>query len=157
MLFWIVVFFGSGTICTNDLKRLFTCEWRTYCKAFDGYPMPLGHVCGRAIARYGSSKRSTFDRVCLHTFVTMVLDREIEYHWLQLWKAIIGLLDFLGGKLDELTSTVGIEELLQEVMLSVFRPLAVAHCSYSPSSCWILHLQKSKLSSRHQGLSTNSL
>lgn len=49
----------------------------------------------------------------------MVLDREIEYHWLQLWKAIIGLLDFLGGKLDELTPTAGIEELLQEVMLPV--------------------------------------
>ena len=48
------------------------------------------------------------------------LDHEIEYHWLQLWKAIIGLLDFLGGKLDELKSTAGIEELLQEVMLSVF-------------------------------------
>ena len=50
----------------------------------------------------------------------MGLDHEIEYHWLQLWKAIIGLLDFLGGKLDELKSTAGIEELLQEVMLSVF-------------------------------------
>ena len=48
------------------------------------------------------------------------LDHEIEYHWLQLWKAIIGLLDFLGGKLDELKSTAGIEELLQEVMSSVF-------------------------------------
>ena len=87
----------------------------------------------------------------------MVVDHEIEYHWLQLWKAIIGLLDFLGGKLDELTSTVGIEDLLQEVLLSVFGPLAVAHCSYSPSSCWILHLQKSKPSSRRQMLSTNSL
>jgi len=40
-----------------------------------------------------------------------------EYHWLQLWKAIIGLLDFLGGKLDELTSTVGIEELLEESLV----------------------------------------
>jgi len=41
----------------------------------------------------------------------------LEYHWIQLWKAIIGLLDFLGGKLDELTSTVGIEELLQESLV----------------------------------------
>lgn len=87
----------------------------------------------------------------------MVLDREIEYHWLQLWKAIIGLLDFLGGKLDELTPTAGIEELLQEVMLSVFGWLVVAHYSHSPSSCWILHLQKSKPSSRRQRLSTNLL
>ena len=65
----------------------------------------------------------------------MALDHEIEYHWLQLWKAIIGLLDFLGGKLDELTPTAGIEELLQEVMLSVFGWLVVAHHSHSPSSC----------------------
>lgn len=87
----------------------------------------------------------------------MVVHHEIEYHWLQLWKAIIGLLDFLGGKLDELTSTVGIEELLEEVMLSVFGPKAVTDCSYSPSFCWILHLQKSKPSFRRQRLSMNSL
>jgi hypothetical protein len=88
-----------------------------------------------------------------------LVDHEVEYHWLHLWKAIIGLLDFLGGKLDELTSTMGIEELLEEVMLSVFGPnlKAVAHCSYSLSSCWILHPQKWKPSSPHQSLSTNSL
>ena len=62
----------------------------------------------------------------------MVVHHEIEYHWLQLWKAIIGLLDFLGGKLDELTSTVGIEELLEEVMLTVFDPKAVAHDRADP-------------------------
>ncbi|KAI0308151.1 hypothetical protein B0F90DRAFT_1807431 [Multifurca ochricompacta] len=39
----------------------------------------------------------------------------LDYHWLQIWKAIIGLLDFLGGKLDELTSTMGVEQLFQEV------------------------------------------
>lgn len=40
---------------------------------------------------------------------------QTDYHWLQLWKAIIGLLDFLGVKLDELSSITGIEQLLQEV------------------------------------------
>jgi len=40
-----------------------------------------------------------------------------DYHWLQLWKAIIGLLDFLGGKLEELSSIVGIERLLQESLV----------------------------------------
>ncbi|KAH9004073.1 hypothetical protein EDB86DRAFT_2886537 [Lactarius hatsudake] len=41
----------------------------------------------------------------------------LDYHWSQLWKAIIGLLDFLGGKIDELTSTTGIEQLLQESLV----------------------------------------
>lgn len=68
------------------------------------------------------------------------IDTKADYHWLQVWKAIIGLLDFLGGKLDELSSTVGIEQLLREVMLYGFGPLAVAHLSSSPSSCWILYL-----------------
>lgn len=45
----------------------------------------------------------------------MQLLMRAEYHWLQLWKAIIGLLDFLGGKLEEFSSIVGIEQLLQEV------------------------------------------
>ncbi|KAH9065797.1 hypothetical protein EDB87DRAFT_1593217 [Lactarius vividus] len=41
----------------------------------------------------------------------------LDYHWSQLWKAIIGLLDFLGSKIDELTSTTGIEQLLQESLI----------------------------------------
>ncbi|KAI9512521.1 hypothetical protein F5148DRAFT_973492 [Russula earlei] len=40
-----------------------------------------------------------------------------DYHWLQLWKAIIGLLDFLGSKLGELSSTVGIGQLVQESLV----------------------------------------
>ena len=44
-----------------------------------------------------------------------------DYHWLQLWKAIIGLIDFLGVKLDELLSITGVEQLLQEVCWSPIR------------------------------------
>ena len=40
---------------------------------------------------------------------------------------MIGLLDFLGSKIDELTSTTDIEELVQEVVLYLFVSLAVAH------------------------------
>lgn len=40
-----------------------------------------------------------------------------DYHWPQLWKAIIGLLDFLGGKLEGLSSITGIEQLLQEALV----------------------------------------
>ncbi|KAI0001680.1 hypothetical protein BJV77DRAFT_969154 [Russula vinacea] len=42
---------------------------------------------------------------------------QTEYHWIQLWKAIIGLLDFLGSKLDELSSIASIGQLLQESLI----------------------------------------
>jgi hypothetical protein len=50
---------------------------------------------------------------------------------------MIGLLDFLGSKIDELTSTTDIEELVQEVVLYLFVSLAVAHWMSSHSSCSI--------------------
>lgn len=66
---------------------------------------------------------SISDSVCLCDFAAYAgSDREIDYHWSQLWKAIVGLLDFLGGKTDELTSTTGVEQLLQEVCdISLYR------------------------------------
>lgn len=38
-----------------------------------------------------------------------------DYHWPELWKALIGLLDFLVNKLDSLLTTGGVEQLIQEV------------------------------------------
>ncbi|KAH9982834.1 hypothetical protein BGW80DRAFT_47909 [Lactifluus volemus] len=55
-----------------------------------------------------------------------------EYHWLELWKAIIGVLDFLGGKLDELTSIVGTEQLLQESLVLLDFALTKAEAFLSP-------------------------
>jgi len=54
-----------------------------------------------------------------------------DYHWLQLWKAIIGLLDFLGSKMGELSSTVGIGQLFQEslVLLDIVSTKAEAFLS----------------------------
>ncbi|ETW87018.1 hypothetical protein HETIRDRAFT_166541 [Heterobasidion irregulare TC 32-1] len=48
----------------------------------------------------------------------------LEYHWLELWKAVFGLLDFLVNKLDSLATTGGIQVLAQETILlldSAFR------------------------------------
>lgn len=38
-----------------------------------------------------------------------------DYEWLELWKAIIAVLAFLASKLDHLTTTGGVENLIQEV------------------------------------------
>ncbi|KAG2155581.1 hypothetical protein DEU56DRAFT_943416, partial [Suillus clintonianus] len=40
----------------------------------------------------------------------------LEYDWLELWKAVVGLLGFLSGKLDSLVTTGGIERLVQETI-----------------------------------------
>ncbi|KIJ66287.1 hypothetical protein HYDPIDRAFT_174431 [Hydnomerulius pinastri MD-312] len=40
----------------------------------------------------------------------------LDYEWLELWKAVLGLLAFLASKIDHLTTTGGIERLLQEAL-----------------------------------------
>lgn len=40
----------------------------------------------------------------------------LEYDWLELWKAVVDLLGFLSGKLDNLMTTGGIERLVQEAI-----------------------------------------
>jgi hypothetical protein len=42
---------------------------------------------------------------------------EIEYHWKELWNALIGLLNFLSTKLDSLTTTGGVEQVVKEVII----------------------------------------
>lgn len=45
----------------------------------------------------------------------LVLTASSDYHWQELWRALILLLDFLASKLDSLTTTGGVEQLTQEV------------------------------------------
>ncbi|KAF9225457.1 hypothetical protein BS17DRAFT_599432 [Gyrodon lividus] len=40
----------------------------------------------------------------------------LDYEWLELWKAILGLLAFLVSKLDHLAATGGVERLIQETL-----------------------------------------
>lgn len=48
-------------------------------------------------------------------YVQYLNGRGADYEWLELWKAIIAVLGFLASKLDHLTTTGGIENLIQEV------------------------------------------
>ncbi|KAI0639595.1 hypothetical protein C8Q77DRAFT_1044240 [Trametes polyzona] len=43
----------------------------------------------------------------------------LVYHWQELWRALILLLDFLAGKIDSLTTTGGVEQLVQETLLLI--------------------------------------
>ena len=38
-----------------------------------------------------------------------------EYHWTEFWRAVLGLLEFLTKKIDELQSAAGIRTLIKEV------------------------------------------
>ncbi|KAH9997714.1 hypothetical protein BJV74DRAFT_826047 [Russula compacta] len=68
--------------------------------------------------RLESSLYLTCIRTCHRTLWFLQKEHiRLDYHWLQLWKAIIGLLEFLGGKLEELSSTVGIGQLLRESLV----------------------------------------
>jgi hypothetical protein len=53
--------------------------------------------------------------VCIHLCVYHLNGQFADYEWLELWKAIIAVLGFLAGKLDHLTTTGGVENLIQEV------------------------------------------
>ncbi|OBZ78701.1 putative glycine dehydrogenase (decarboxylating), mitochondrial [Grifola frondosa] len=57
-------------------------------------------------------------RVCHQ--VLWYLQRErvrLEYHWQEFWRAIVLLLDFVSSKLDNLITTGGVEQLVQETLL----------------------------------------
>ncbi|KAI0673322.1 hypothetical protein C8Q78DRAFT_1118463 [Trametes maxima] len=43
----------------------------------------------------------------------------LDYHWQELWSALILLLDFLANKLDSLTTTGGVEQLVHETLLLI--------------------------------------
>lgn len=61
----------------------------------------------------------------------------MEYHWQELWKALIGLLDFLANKVDVLITTGGIEQLIQETVLVL--DLALCHSSAILPSAQAIH------------------
>ncbi|KAI0715416.1 hypothetical protein C8Q76DRAFT_618158 [Earliella scabrosa] len=59
-------------------------------------------------------------RICYRTL--WYLQREhirLEYHWQELWRALVLLLDFLASKLDILLTTGGVELLVNETLLVV--------------------------------------
>ena len=40
-----------------------------------------------------------------------------EYHWIEFWRAVLGLLEFLTKRLEELQSAAGIRLLIKEVSM----------------------------------------
>lgn len=77
---------------------------------------------------------------------SLILHSYVEYDWLELWNAVIGLLGFLSGKLDRFVTTGGIERLVQEVRdvqcasmkLTTFRRLSgysTLHCAKQTYFC----------------------
>lgn len=41
----------------------------------------------------------------------------VDYHWKELWNALMSLLKFLSGKFDSLTTTGGVEQVIREVII----------------------------------------
>lgn len=121
---------------TKDIIRVFCepsphpvrlCRQRLPMLPFTPPPRPLSCAvldCCILWLRHNLHKRLetslylTCVRICHQTIWYLQKERiRLDYHWSQLWKAIIGLLDFLGSKIDELTSTTDIEQLVQESLI----------------------------------------
>ncbi|KAI0734702.1 hypothetical protein C8Q72DRAFT_770467 [Fomitopsis betulina] len=65
-------------------------------------------------------------RICYHILWYVQRERvRLDYHWSELWNALIGLLDFLVGKLDRLITTGGVEQVIQETLMIL--DLALCH------------------------------
>ncbi|KAH9049384.1 hypothetical protein EDB84DRAFT_1453716, partial [Lactarius hengduanensis] len=113
--------------CEPSLHPVRLCRQRHPMLPFTPSPRPL--ICAvldccilwlrhNLHKRLETSLYLTCVRTCHQTIWFLQKEHiRLDYHWSQLWKAIIGLLDFLGGKIDELTSTTGIEQLLQESLV----------------------------------------
>lgn len=113
--------------CEPSLHPVRLCRQRHPMLPFTPSPRPL--ICAvldccilwlrhNLHKRLETSLYLTCVRTCHQTIWFLQKEHiRLDYHWSQLWKAIIGLLDFLGGKMDELTSTTGIEQLLQESLV----------------------------------------
>ena len=75
-------------------------------------------MCTRAcyhILWYLQKERIRLGELCLLSRRDVLIISCADYHWPELWKALIGLLDFLVNKLDSLLTTGGVEQLIQEV------------------------------------------
>ncbi|KAI0964018.1 hypothetical protein AcW1_000938 [Taiwanofungus camphoratus] len=77
-------------------------------------------------------------RVCYRVLWYMQKEHiRLEYHWQEIWKALIGLLDFLSNKLDGLITTGRIEQLVQETLLVL--DLALCHSETILPSSKVIH------------------
>ncbi|EGO31042.1 hypothetical protein SERLADRAFT_344288, partial [Serpula lacrymans var. lacrymans S7.9] len=85
-------------------------------------------------------------RIC-NRVVWYLQKKHVQYEWVELWTSIIGLLAFLSSKLDNLTTTGGVEQLIQETVC--FLDFAVCQAELylpSPRSLHEFIASRSKLS-----------
>ena len=78
--------------------------------------MISGFVPGLYTAPFGPCIANIFGWVG-HIFVqpSSMLTSQKEYHWEELWRAIIGLLEFLAVRVDEIKNLGRVDELVQDV------------------------------------------
>ncbi|KAL0951542.1 hypothetical protein HGRIS_008226 [Hohenbuehelia grisea] len=74
----------------------------------------------RAMALYNNQSgfvASITIRIC-HRIIWFLQNEQfrLDYHWRELWKAILALLDFLSAKLESLVTTGGIEQLTRDAL-----------------------------------------
>lgn len=51
--------------------------------------------------------------------------RTQEYHWIEFWRAVLGTLEFLTKKIDELQSVAGVRPLIKEVSTPLTTPFPI--------------------------------
>ncbi|KAH9836940.1 uncharacterized protein C8Q71DRAFT_796412 [Rhodofomes roseus] len=120
--------------CNRGDANIRLCHQRPPLLAFTGPRKPVCAIldCCVLWLRHNLHKRLEVHsylnctRVCYHVLWYLKKERiSLEYHWLELWKALIGLLDFLANKLDGLITTGGVERLIQETLMIL--DLALCH------------------------------
>ncbi|KAI8990450.1 hypothetical protein BD414DRAFT_413658 [Trametes punicea] len=61
----------------------------------------------------------------------------LDYHWQELWRALILLLEFLASKLDSLTTTGGVQQLVEETLLLI--DFALCRCEQLMPNPKVVH------------------
>lgn len=78
--------------------------------------MIIGFVSGLYTAPFGPCIANVFAWVGLKFDkpISMLISQK-EYHWEELWRAIIGILEFLAVRVDDVKNLGRVDELVQEV------------------------------------------
>jgi len=78
--------------------------------------MRIGFVSGLYIAPFGPCIANIFAWVGYNfdQHISTLTSRK-EYHWEELWRSIIGILEFLAVRVDDIKNLGRVDELVQEV------------------------------------------
>lgn len=108
---------GYGIIFTDDWKLLHIGKdvWARTCSRHK-HSVLIGFVSGLYTAPFGACIANVFAWVS-HNFCQPVgiLTFQKEYHWEELWRAVLGVLEFLAVRVDDVKNLGRVDELVQEV------------------------------------------